>query len=92
MGIYYRCRPGKAQLIIERIRKMKKPVKELIISAIISFLFLLIFAAACFYATSPEVWYADQHDSKCEQAFGEKDCKCYDRLIRQENSGVKPLK
>ena len=56
---------------------------------IASIIFSLILLAALLWMTSPEVWYAGMHDSKCECSMldeGE-DCGCYERFLAKEKSG-----
>jgi len=40
-----------------------------------------ILFAAFLWATSPEVWYAGQHDAKCEKTLRGEKCHCYERLV-----------
>lgn len=42
-----------------------------------------LFIGACWWATSPSVFYAGQHDDQCEKLGGEKECLCYQRLVAE---------
>lgn len=52
-------------------------------------LFVILFEASCVaafvWATSPENFYAGQHDGQCEKVRGEHACSCYQRLIAADS-------
>lgn len=68
---------------------MTTKMKESIIAAfwfVVLLLLCVLFFRAC---TSPEMWYAGEHDKDCEVMLNggdyEKDeCGCYDRLIEAD--------
>lgn len=64
-------------------------VKEKVITAIwlvIALLMVILLFRAC---TSPEMWYAGEHDGQCEVMlnggdYEKDDCGCYNRLIEAD--------
>lgn len=58
-------------------------MREAIAMAFISIIFVVLVFLILNWATDPEQWYAGMHDSKCEQAYGER-CNCYHRLVEQD--------
>lgn len=48
-----------------------------------SIVFSLILFFAFLWATAPEQWYADMHDSQCEATMANEGegCGCYERLV-----------
>ena len=64
---------------------MKKFLKEAFTLIIFSVIIMAMMYGCIWYATSPEVWYANMHDSKCESALNpEEDCSCYKRFLEKE--------
>lgn len=55
-----------------------------VICAIICFIFFVFFI---YKITSPEIWHAGTHDSKCEKTWNRGSCSCYDRLLKQDKEG-----
>lgn len=72
---------------------MKNFLKEAFTLIILSVIMATMMYGCICYATSPEVWYANTHDSKCESALNpEEDCGCYERFLEKEKENNKDNK
>lgn len=58
-------------------------MKDFLIKLFFAILFALFIAAMLYHCTSPEVWYAEEHDSYCETLLGHEECGCYQRLVKE---------
>ena len=66
---------------------MKKLLKsETFLGIITSIIFSLILFLAFLWATAPEQWYADMHDSQCEKTLYDEPCECYERLVAADKA------
>jgi hypothetical protein len=64
---------------------MSEERKELIGSIVFSFILGILLCVGLWYGTSTECWYAEEHDSQCENVMADetKDCGCYNRFIEK---------
>ena len=66
---------------------MKKFLKEALQLTIFSVVMGALMFCFIWYATSPEVWYANMHDSECESTLeSAENCGCYDRFLEKEKA------
>ena len=66
---------------------MKKILtSETFLGIIASIVFSILLVWAFIWATEPEQWYADMHDSQCEKTLYDEPCECYERLVAADKA------
>lgn len=63
---------------------MSNRVKDFIYGVIAIIVLTVVMGGCLYHATSPEVWYAGKHDSKCENTLYDEECHCYERFLEAD--------